>query len=279
MLASALILPGGSTGTRLSHATEMTMDTNTSTTTDTGTSATETENTATIAELTIPGDDFALGESITTLDGITFEAERVVAHNSDHVMPYVWASGDGLDGTTIDTALQTDGTVADFEVLVALTDERLYRIEWSARIDMLVHLLAEEGTILAASGTTDGWHLRILTPEHEALSQINDACKANGIGLDIDRIYPLDGGNSGNRSGQFGVTDKQQYTLTVAFEHGYYEIPRAATAPELADMLGISHQALSEQFRRAHSSLVENAVVLGRAAENDHERGDGGKAR
>ena len=47
-----------------------------------------------------------------------------------------------------------------------------------------------------------------------------------------------------------------------AFEAGYYNIPRSISAEELATDLGISHQALSARFRRAHSQLVESELVI-----------------
>ena len=59
-----------------------------------------------------------------------------------------------------------------------------------------------------------------------------------------------------------GVTDKQRKALTRAFESGYYDIPRGVTTEELATDLGISHQALSERFRRAHKGLIEDAGVV-----------------
>ena len=60
------------------------------------------------------------------------------------------------------------------------------------------------------------------------------------------------------------LTDKQGEALELAFEQGYYEIPRDTTAKEFAEAVGISHQALSERLRRAHKNLAENTVVFGR---------------
>ena len=42
----------------------------------------------------------------------------------------------------------------------------------------------------------------------------------------------------------------------TAFEAGYYNIPRDVTSEELAAELDVSHQALSERFRRGHKQLV-----------------------
>ena len=42
---------------------------------------------ATVAGLELDAADFVLQETLTTLDTVEFEIERVVAHNRDHIMP------------------------------------------------------------------------------------------------------------------------------------------------------------------------------------------------
>lgn len=74
--------------------------------------------------------------------------------------------------------------------------------------------------------------------------------------------------NTGNRS---KLTDKQREALLTAFKRGYHEIPRDTTSSDLADELGISHQALSERFRRAYRHLVESELATDTGGiEEDH---------
>lgn len=223
----------------------------------------------TVAELEVPVDEFALYETFTELGDVGFEVERVVAHDPDHIIPFVWVSGESIDAEAIEVALAEDPTVESFESLAAFDEEWLYRMDWGSHVETLIRVLVEEeGTVMAASGSEGTWNLRVLFPEHEALSRTHEYCKEAGLTWDVKRIYRLDEG----RQGRFGLTDKQQDTLTAAFEHGYYEIPRGMAAKELAEELGISHQALSEQLRRAHGNLVKNAVVVGRGAESNGDR-------
>lgn len=218
----------------------------------------------TVAEVEIPVAEFALAETFTRLNGIRCEIERVVAHDDARVLPFVWISGEGHDTDDVVTALAEDTGVATFELLTDLDDEALYRMEWIDRVQTLVKIIVEEkGTVLAASGEAGTWALRLLFPEHEALSRTHDYCKGNGVHFDVQRIYRLDEG----RQGRFGLTDKQQDTLAEAFEHGYYEIPRETTAKELGTELNISHQALSELLRRGHKNLVKNTIIVGRSVE------------
>ncbi|WP_231184350.1 bacterio-opsin activator domain-containing protein [Haladaptatus sp. DYF46] len=218
----------------------------------------------TVVEVEIPADEFALWETLTEHENLEFEIERVVAHENDRVMPFVWASGGTKDTKTI---LENDSSVENLQLLADLEDEQLYQMEWTDHIQTLIHILVdEEATVLSASGNSSHWHLRILFPDRDALSQTYDYCRENDLSLDIRNIYQLDQG----RKGRFGLTDDQQDTLTLAFQKGYYDIPREASAENLAGELDVSHQAVSERLRRGHRSLVKNTLIIGR--ETDEEK-------
>ncbi|WP_435153458.1 bacterio-opsin activator domain-containing protein [Haladaptatus sp. DFWS20] len=224
--------------------------------------------TATVVEVEIPSDEFALSQSLSTRADLTFEIERVVAHDDDQVMPFVWVSSEESSRDELESALDEDPSVKDIELLTDLEDEWLYRMEWVDQIDTLIQILVkEDGTILAAMGDDHSWNLRIVFPEREALSRTYEYCESKGLTLDILNIYKLEEG----RKGRFGLTEHQQDTLTLAYERGYYHVPRDVTADDLADELEISHQAVSERLRRAHGSLVENAIILGEGANTDEK--------
>lgn len=215
----------------------------------------------TIAEIEMPAAEFALYETFARLDGIACEIERVVAHDTDRIMPFVWIRNGSYENEEVTTALTDDSTIDTFELLVDLDDEGLYRMGWIDRVQTLVQILIEEeGTIMAASGEDGTWSVRVLFAERDALSRTYDYCETHGLTFDVRRIYELDEG----RQGRFGLTDKQHTTLVTAFESGYYKIPRETTAGDLAIDLDISHQALSELLRRGHESLVRNTIILGR---------------
>ncbi len=215
----------------------------------------------TVVEVEIPADEFALWETLTEHENLEFEIERVVAHESDRVMPFVWVSGGGPDTESI---LENDTSVENLQLLADLEDEQLYQMEWTDHIQTLIHILVdEEATVLSASGNSKHWHLRILFPDRDALSETYEYCRENDLSLDIRNIYELEQG----RKGRFGLTDEQQDTLMLAFERGYYDIPREASAENLADDLDVSHQAISERLRRGHRSLVKNTLVIGRNAD------------
>lgn len=212
----------------------------------------------TVAKLELPAEEFALYDTLDALGEVEFEVERVVAYDTDRVMPLVWVTRTDFD--TIEDELANDPSVEEVELLSDLDDERLYRMAWVERIDTLIEILVEEhGTVIAAFGTERGWNLRVIFPDRDSLSRTYDYCTDHGLSLEVVSVYDLDEG----RQGRFGLTDDQQDALTVAFDRGYYDIPRECTLAELADEVGSSHQALSERIRRAHRNVVKNTVIIG----------------
>ncbi|RBI58494.1 DNA-binding protein, partial [halophilic archaeon] len=69
----------------------------------------------TIAEFSIPVEEFALSETLDRLPEMVFTIDRVVARETDHVMPFVWVSEGDFE--TLTTALEGDSSVANIELL------------------------------------------------------------------------------------------------------------------------------------------------------------------
>lgn len=221
---------------------------------------------ATIAELRIPADEFVLRHTLDTLTEVDFEIERIVAHDPEEVMPYVWATG--VDSKELESVLEEDPSVDEIERIARPDDAVLYQMHWIESIQTLVHILIEEeGTILVAEGSREGWFLRVLFPDRDSLSRAYDFCRENGLSLDVQRIYDVNDG----RQGRFGLTDDQEETITAAYERGYYDVPRGISLSDFAEELDVSHQALSERIRRGHKTLVENSIVVGRGEKTETE--------
>lgn len=215
---------------------------------------------ATIAEFDFPAGELALSQTISTLDTIEFDIERFVAADPDHVMPYIWITG--CSKADAEATLADDPSVEAVQLLSELDGEYLYQMDWIDQIDTLVQVLVEEdGTILNAQGDGSGWRLRALFPERDAVSRTYEYCRKNDFSIDFRTIYQLDDG----RQGRFGLTDEQQDVVEVAFEHGYFDIPRGITLTDLGKKLDISHQALSERLRRGEKNIIENTVILGKS--------------
>ncbi|WP_227378398.1 bacterio-opsin activator domain-containing protein [Haladaptatus halobius] len=210
---------------------------------------------STIAEFSIPAEEFALSETLERLPEMVFTIDRVVAHDTDYVMPFVWASNGGFE--TLTATLEDDPSVGKVELLTELEDERLYRMEWVTKTQIIAYLLLEQGaTVQRAIAHDDQWSLRVLFPERNKISETSQFAHEHGFSLDVSRIYDVD---SAQRV-RFDLTDDQQEALILAVEQGYYDVPREVDQAELADKLGVSHQALSERLRRGTKGILKKVI-------------------
>ena len=211
----------------------------------------------TIAEFQIPAEEFALYETLERLPDLKVEVDRVVAHGTTHVMPFVWVSGDGFEEAT--SVFEADPSIKDVELLTELDEERFYQMSWTDRTQIIGHMLIErDATVQRAIASRGRWRLRVLFPDRDDLSATNDYAKENEFTLNLIRVYDVDA----IRRVRYDLTDAQHEALTEAFEHGYFEVPRNIKLAELAKFLDISHQALSKRLRRANHDLIKNALLV-----------------
>lgn len=219
---------------------------------------------ATIFEFEVPTEEFALHDTLAQLPSVDIEIERVVANDPDRLTPYVWARADDFEA--LETAFDDDPTVESLQTLSEMNEERSYQMTWTGSIDRIVPLLTNhEGTITHAVGSVEGWRLRVLFPDHEALSEAHGYLREADFSLTPQAVYE----EKDDRHIQHGLTEPQRDTLVAAFKAGYFTVPREVTLKEFAPELGLSHQAISERLRRATGNLVESTLITG-----DDEVGD-----
>lgn len=225
---------------------------------------------STIAQIELPATEFALDATLATNPDIEFDIERVVAHGPDHVLPLVWVIGDEDDLEYVEASLREDPSVEDFELVSALDDRRVYRMDWVANIRLIVRILVEEeATILNAHAREGHWTLRVLFGDRKSLSRTYDFCEDADIALNVKTVHDLAEGEHS----RFGLTEEQHEALVTATKRGYYAVPRIIGIHDLAAELGISHQALSERLRRGQENLNRHALIVEREAEHEDEDG------
>lgn len=210
----------------------------------------------TVVDITIPSDQFALGATFDTVSGAKFEIVRVAAHGPRSVMPFLWASSSQTE--KLDEALRSDETTEAVTRLSGSTRRTLYRIDWRPSVRAVIeNFVQANGCLLAAQGQSDQWELRIVFPDRASVSETFENWRNHGIEPSIRRI---NGVSNMVDYGGMDLSSCQQETLLEAFEMDYYDIPRGISLDALADELDISHQALSERFRRGHRNLVETTL-------------------
>ncbi|PSQ11536.1 DNA-binding protein [Halobacteriales archaeon QS_5_70_15] len=218
----------------------------------------------TIVTGTVPAEELALSHTLESLPDMLFEVERIVTSGDDALMPLLWIRGPSRD--RVEAILAEDRTVDGVELVGDFGGEWLFRMEWIDRVDLLVQMLTNaEATVLDAVGRDGQWKLRVLYPERELFSKTHDFCEEHGLAFDVRSIRELEG----EPAGRYGLTAEQYEVLAEAARLGYFEVPRAVSLEELAEELGVSHQAASERIRRATSALVDDTLFVGL---NEHER-------
>lgn len=206
---------------------------------------------STIAEFRLPAAETTLGTTLEYAPEATFELESSVSKTR----PSLWVSG--VDRQRAEAAFDADPSVDGYDLLVETDARLLYDVSFvddSARLRD--QLLADGGSLLEMWGTDGWWQVRVRFRNRDALVDAYDRLEENGLTVDLRRITDVDDATTTETR----LTPEQEEALQAALEHGYFEIPRGISMEELADELGISHQALSERFRRAYETLVDDEL-------------------
>ncbi|WP_168215888.1 helix-turn-helix domain-containing protein [Halorussus ruber] len=168
-----------------------------------------------------------------------------------------WAS-DG-DFEEFEVGLADDPTVDTAVVLAEVDGQRLYQVELTpeGNNQMTYHAWADLGGVFVSSHRVgDGWRVRIRFPDRDSLREYVNYCERRDLTFDLRQLY-----DAGRETGdELGLTDRQHETLETATEMGYFEVPRQAELEDLADVLGVSRQAVSERLRRATETLVRATI-------------------
>ena len=208
---------------------------------------------STIAEIRLPATDTILETTFEHAPDAAFEIESSVSRTR----PCLWVSG--VDRGRIEGAFDADPTIEAVEPLVETETRLLFDMTFAdgkGTERLCDELLAEGGSLLEARGSDGWWQVRVRFPDRDALCDAYDRLVERDVNADLRRVTDV----SDYTDTETRLTPQQREALEAALEYGYFEIPRNISMEELADELGISHQALSERFRRAYETLVDEEL-------------------
>jgi predicted DNA binding protein len=210
---------------------------------------------ATIIDFRVSPDDFALASTMRDGPSFRLTVEQSVTHTADSMIPFVWVTTSNF--SVFEEIVAMDPSVDSLSRLTDLDTTRLYRIDWIEDITTVLQLLIGDGNVINSVQLNHGrWEFQLICPEHVSLSEIYSDCIEHGLSIDVGSIYELDS----HYQSECTLTDLQYATLNTAKKMGYYEVPRKVCLTDLAEVLGVSHQALSERLRRAHGRLIEDTI-------------------
>ena len=95
----------------------------------------------------------------------------------------------------------------------------------------------------------------ILAPSKTQLSFLLKELRSRFTEVHVQRIKAIPTGVSYSP-----LTEKQQEAFLLAYEAGYFEIPKATTLSELATKIGIKRVAMQERIQRAIHRIVQDFI-------------------
>lgn len=213
-----------------------------------------------IANISIPAEEFSLGDVLEVREGVKIRLEATIP-TGQMTIPYFWVKAP--DAAAVETTLRSSALVENVRVLDSVNDEKLFRVDWSRNINGLIESISEyDVAVLAGEGHGDHWSFQLRFRESDDLSEFYRALVEKGISVELEGVHnPVDS----TRIGEFGLTDEQREALAVAFESGYFAVPRQTSLVELAEELGISDSAVSQRIRRGLSKIVSATIGADRS--------------
>lgn len=207
----------------------------------------------TIIDITVPAEHFPLTQVLETYPEVKIDLERLVPLQNS-IVPYLWVS-DGEEAA-IETTLRSDPLVEEVAKLTETEQRTLYEIQWTNEIDGLIQPLIDANSeLLRATGSDEAWELRLQFRTHDDLTIFWRQIQRNGVEFTLDRLYnpavPIEHGL---------LSSEQQDALVMAYEQGYFDVPREISQQELGTRIGISGSSLSQRLRRGTARLIEEVL-------------------
>lgn len=91
------------------------------------------------------------------------------------------------------------------------------------------------------------------TTSQDRLMKLSAQLAESGMTYQVEQIREVESTKSAVDP---GLTDRQEEILSVAFQEGYFELPREVTLDTVAEQTGVSKSTVNEILRRAVRNLV-----------------------
>lgn len=211
-----------------------------------------------VGDFTVPADSFALHHALTVAPAVTIEADRLVSHSTEWVLPFLWVSGE--DAIPFDDAIRADPTVSEAEIIEEAAGESLYQVKWAESVtELITDITDQHASVLDAKARGDTWRIKMRFADDEHIGDFQEHFAARGHTFTVNQLsHP-----QAPRQREFGLTATQRDTLVTALEAGYFEIPRGLSIEGLAERLGVSTSAVSERLRRGSATLIRQTLTIG----------------
>ena len=184
---------------------------------------------------------------------------RHVARDSGELQSLIRVTGESLD--QFEEGLERDPTIKNYGRLSDGNHSRLYWIDLAnpeRSIEMYYRYLEYGGRLVSATASSDEWVVEMEFPDRESLGKFWEWYRSNVTEPVLGQIQTI---NSESGMGVKTLTSKQREAIDIAYQNGYFRVPREITTEQLADRIGISNQACSQRLRRGLNNLIANSDI------------------
>lgn len=206
---------------------------------------------------TIPASSFALGRVLQRGEFIRMDLDRTTGAGNT-LERYFWVYG--ADPAGFRVLLETSNIVDRIDIIDDLAEIFLCRIQLRPEETGLVEVVqTHDAVIIEASGTPERWYGWVRFHTHQGAGRFQQMCHNDRIPLTVTNVHKLTARDIPTTNAG-ALTPIQREAFILAFERGYFAIPRQATLDTVGEELGISAQAVSERLRRAQTIFARNLV-------------------
>lgn len=210
---------------------------------------------AVVAEFAIDAMEFPLGRLFEDMSGITLELERVIPTDRS-IIPYLW-----VRGAEVEDISALPDRLPDLEAIALVdqvADEYLLRLEWKDSDGIVEAIIETEIVLLSGVGSADRWTFEVRGDDRDTVSKFQRYCREHDIPITLTGLHALSRLQGGE---EYDLTDAQREALELAYERGYFQVPREASLEEIAEELGITGQSLGSRLRRGMHRLIGSTLI------------------
>lgn len=188
---------------------------------------------STVAEFSIPADDFPLGHIFETLSGVTIEIERVVPTN-EAILPYFWVRN--VPVNRVQTTLEAQGALESFTIVDDLGEQGFVRARWNPDVEgVFTGIVETDLTVLSATGTPEEWRFEFRAELPDQIGAFQQYCADHGIDVELIRLH-----------GAAGMTQRVSTASHPNSEKRYCSLSTVAISSSLESQRLTSWQRNSE---------------------------------
>jgi predicted DNA binding protein len=204
-----------------------------------------------VVEFRVTGDECPLAEATRATGGTVEAAPPLLRDDGNTLLRF------STDDVAVGECLDADDRI---RYLHRAASDRRHTFRCLSKERCVVHRLIDEGFLVESVRYTDGVERHVgAVVGQEVLHGVLEAA-GEAVGVQLERISPLGEETDDGLSGRWSLTPSQVEALEAAHEMGYFDVPKGATAEEVADAIDISKSAFLERLRRAQSGLLDHVL-------------------